>query len=80
MARTRTLCVVTHPDGIAEGRRQSWLDERFVFPPKPDDVSGGVASNGSGGERMLDHQARLDHDEGIEGAETRRSGIYPVSR
>ncbi|WP_181274688.1 histidine phosphatase family protein [Brevibacterium oceani] len=50
--------------GIAEGREQSWLDERFVFPPKPEDVAGS--------EHMLDHQARLDHDEGIEGAETRR--------
>ncbi|WP_166970357.1 histidine phosphatase family protein [Brevibacterium atlanticum] len=48
--------------GIAEGREQSWLDERFVFPPKPGDV----------GAALLDHQVRLDHDEGIEGAETRR--------
>ena len=37
--------------GVAEGRPQSWLDERFITPP-------------SVGERM-------DHDEGIEGAETK---------
>ncbi|MGC2940365.1 MULTISPECIES: histidine phosphatase family protein [unclassified Brevibacterium] len=57
--------------GVAEGREQAWLDERFVFPPKPVDVSP-KPDDVSGGERMLDHQARLDHDEGIEGAETRR--------
>ncbi|PAK94023.1 histidine phosphatase family protein [Brevibacterium casei] len=39
--------------GIAEGREQSWLDERFVFPPAVGD--------------------RLDHDVGIDGAETRRT-------
>lgn len=38
--------------GVAEGRPQAWLDERFVFPPE--------------------HGDRLDHHEGIEGAETRR--------
>ena len=37
--------------GVAEGRPQSWLDERFITPP-PD------------GERM-------DHDEGIDGSETK---------
>lgn len=36
--------------GVAEGRSQSWLDERFMPPP-----ADGV---------------RLDHDEGIDGAET----------
>ena len=56
--------VVDRPDlreksyGVAEGREQSWLDERFVFPPVPDDA--------------FDHAARLDHAEGIDGAETRR--------
>jgi probable phosphoglycerate mutase len=38
--------------GEAEGRPQSWLDERFVFPP----------ATGN----------RMDHWEGIPGAETRR--------
>lgn len=37
--------------GVAEGRPQSWLDERFITPP-------------SVGERM-------DHDEGIDGSETK---------
>ena len=37
--------------GVAEGRPQSWLDERFITPP-------------SAGERM-------DHDEGIDGSETK---------
>ena len=44
--------------GVAEGREQSWLDQRFVFPPVPDDA--------------FDHATRLDHFEGIDGAETRR--------
>lgn len=44
--------------GVAEGREQSWLDERFVFPPVPDGA--------------FDHTMRLDHVEGIDGAETRR--------
>ncbi|MBM6591162.1 histidine phosphatase family protein [Brevibacterium sp. RIT 803] len=59
--------------GIAEGREQSWLDERFVFPPKPSDaaaVGGGTEASFGGG--ALDHGGRLDHFEGIEGAETRR--------
>ncbi len=38
--------------GVAEGRPEAWLRERFVPPPAADD--------------------RLDHDVGIEGAETRR--------
>ncbi|MGH3361640.1 MAG: histidine phosphatase family protein [Nocardioides sp.] len=37
--------------GVAEGRPQAWLDERFVPPPATGD--------------------RMDHHEGIEGAETR---------
>ncbi|MGV8880648.1 MAG: histidine phosphatase family protein [Rhodoglobus sp.] len=41
--------------GVAEGRPQAWLDERFIFPP----VEG----------------ERLDHDEGIGGAETKRAWI-----
>lgn len=41
--------------GIAEGGPQSWLDERFVFPPTVGE--------------------RLDHDEGIEGGETKRAWI-----
>jgi probable phosphoglycerate mutase len=45
--------------GIAEGRGQSWLDERFVFPPVP--------------EESFDHTVRLDHFEGIDGSESRRS-------
>ena len=44
--------------GVAEGREQSWLDARFIFPPVPDDA--------------FDHTMRLDHAEGIDGAETRR--------
>lgn len=44
--------------GVAEGREQSWLDERFIFPPAP--------------EAAFDHAARLDHVEGIDGSETRR--------
>lgn len=44
--------------GVAEGREQSWLDEHFVFPPVP--------------EEPFDHDLRLDHVEGIDGAETRR--------
>lgn len=44
--------------GVAEGREQSWLDDRFVFPPAPD--------------APFDHDGRLDHFEGIEGAETKR--------
>lgn len=44
--------------GVAEGKEQSWLDERFVFPPVP--------------EAPFDHNVRLDHSEGIAGAETRR--------
>lgn len=36
--------------GAAEGRPQSWLDERFLTPPP--------------------HGERLEHDEGIDGAET----------
>jgi 2,3-bisphosphoglycerate-dependent phosphoglycerate mutase len=38
--------------GIAGGKPQSWLEERFVFPP--------MTGN------------RMDHDEGVPGAETRR--------
>ena len=41
--------------GVAEGRPQAWLDERFIFPPA--------------------HGERLDHDEGIEGAETKGAWI-----
>lgn len=41
--------------GVAGGRPQAWLDERFIFPP-------------ARGER-------LDHDEGIEGGETKRQAI-----
>lgn len=41
--------------GLAEGRPQSWLDERFVFPPKDGE--------------------RLDHDEGIDGGETKRQWV-----
>ncbi len=44
--------------GVAEGREQSWLDARFIFPPVPDDA--------------FDHTMHLDHAEGIDGAETRR--------
>ena len=44
--------------GVAEGREQTWLDERFVFPPAPD--------------APFDHDGRLDHFEGIAGAETKR--------
>ncbi|SDT04198.1 probable phosphoglycerate mutase [Brevibacterium siliguriense] len=44
--------------GVAEGRAQSWLDERYAFPPVPEDA--------------FDHAARLDHFEGIDGSETRR--------
>ena len=39
--------------GVAEGRPQAWLDERFVPPPATGD--------------------RMDHHEGVEGAETRRA-------
>jgi probable phosphoglycerate mutase len=39
--------------GVAEGRPQAWLDERFVPPPATGD--------------------RMDHDEGVDGAETRRA-------
>ncbi len=38
--------------GVAEGKPQDWLDERFIPPP----------ANGD----------RMGHDEGIEGAETKR--------
>ncbi|HIY66165.1 MAG TPA: histidine phosphatase family protein [Candidatus Agrococcus pullicola] len=41
--------------GVAEGRDQAWLDERFIFPPAQGE--------------------RLDHDEGIEGGETKRAWI-----
>ena len=41
--------------GVAGGRPQAWLDERFVFPPAVGE--------------------RLDHDEGIEGGETKRQWI-----
>jgi probable phosphoglycerate mutase len=47
--------------GDAEGKPQSWLDERFVFPPKTGN--------------------RMDHREGIPGAESRReiaTRIYGV--
>lgn len=41
--------------GVAEGRQQAWLDERFIFPPAEGE--------------------RLDHNEGIDGAETKRVWI-----
>ena len=44
--------------GVAEGRPQSWLDERFIVPPPV-------------GERM-------DHDEGIGGAETKLQWVRRV--
>ncbi len=44
--------------GVAEGRPQAWLRERFVPPPAV-------------GERM-------DHDEGIEGAETKQEWLKRV--
>lgn len=46
--------------GIAGGRPQSWLDERFEFPP--------LTGN------------RMDHDEGVPGAETRRDIAVRVYR
>lgn len=46
--------------GVAGGRPQSWLDERFVPPPATGE--------------------RLDHDEGIEGAETKLEWITRVYR
>lgn len=39
--------------GEAEGRPQTWLEERFIHPPKLGN--------------------RLDHDEGLQGAESRRA-------
>jgi 2,3-bisphosphoglycerate-dependent phosphoglycerate mutase len=45
--------------GDAHGRPQSWLDARFVFPPRAGE--------------------RLDHDEGIPGAETKREWVERVS-
>ena len=39
--------------GVAEGRPQAWLDDRFVPPPPVGD--------------------RMSHDEGVEGAETKRT-------
>jgi 2,3-bisphosphoglycerate-dependent phosphoglycerate mutase len=41
--------------GVAEGRPQSWLDQRFIFPPAQGE--------------------RLEHDEGIEGGETKRAWV-----
>lgn len=41
--------------GVAEGRSQAWLDDRFIFPPA--------------------HGERLEHDEGIDGGETKREWI-----
>lgn len=41
--------------GVAEGRPQAWLDERFIFPPAQGE--------------------RLEHNEGIEGGETKRAWI-----
>ncbi|MFJ1764287.1 histidine phosphatase family protein [Amycolatopsis sp. NPDC088138] len=46
--------------GIAGGRPQSWLDERFVPPPATGE--------------------RLDHDEGVEGAETKLEWVTRVYR
>jgi len=46
--------------GVAGGRPQSWLDERFVPPPATGE--------------------RLDHDEGIEGAETKLEWVTRVYR
>ena len=46
--------------GIAGGKPQSWLDERFIFPP----------TTGN----------RMDHDEGVPGAETRRDIAVRIYR
>ena len=49
--------------GVAEGRPQGWLNERFIPPPRTGD--------------------RMDHDEGIEGAETKAmfaSRVYAAFR
>ncbi|UOX88732.1 histidine phosphatase family protein [Amycolatopsis sp. FBCC-B4732] len=46
--------------GVAGGRPQSWLDERFVPPPPMGE--------------------RLDHDEGIDGAETKLQWVTRVYR
>jgi probable phosphoglycerate mutase len=46
--------------GEAEGQPQSWLDERFVFPPKIGN--------------------RLDHREGLAGAESRRELALRIYR
>ncbi|WP_206793417.1 histidine phosphatase family protein [Amycolatopsis sp. MtRt-6] len=46
--------------GVAGGRPQAWLDERFVPPPATGE--------------------RLDHDEGVEGAETKLEWVTRVYR
>lgn len=50
--------------GAAEGKPQAWLDERFVFPP---------AYPATPNERM-------DHDEGIPGAETKLQWVQRTYR
>ncbi len=46
--------------GVAEGQPQTWLDDRFIFPPA--------------------HGERLNHDEGIAGAETKREWLERRTR
>lgn len=72
IARTLGVAPVLLPDlreqsyGEAGGRPQAWLDERFVTPPVADD--------------RRNSPARLDHDAGIPGAETRRDLATRVYR